>query len=174
MKICSSRKAAVIIVALTLAGCSTTGGKTGADGAPVKEMGEGGLSAASAATMGGDWRGNPLDNPDSPLSTRTIFFDFDESQIREDFRDVVIAHGQYLSANPTVNVTVEGHADERGSREYNIALGERRANTVRNLMLAQGAASNQIKTISYGEERPLAIGSDEHSLSQNRRAELLY
>lgn len=101
-------------------------------------------------------------------------FDYDESQIREDHRNVVIAHGQYLATNPSVTLTVEGHADERGSREYNIALGERRANAVRNLMLAQGAADNQIHIVSYGEERPLMLGADESAWSQNRRAELIY
>lgn len=174
MKLCSLNKiAAAVILSLTVAGCSTLGGKSGAgmgDGAAVSDAG----SDTSAAGAGGEWRGNPLDNPSSPLAIRTIFFDYDESQIREDHRDVVVAHGRYLATNPTVTITVEGHADERGSREYNIALGERRANAVRNLMMAQGAADNQIHTVSYGEERPLMVGSDDDAWSQNRRAELLY
>lgn len=174
MKLSSPKIAAVVVLSLTIAGCSTLGGNTGKDsgeGAAVSEAGGADLSAANA---GGEWRGNPLDNPNSPLSIRTIFFDYDESQIREDHRNVVIAHGQYLATNPSVTLTVEGHADERGSREYNIALGERRANAVRNLMLAQGAADNQIHIVSYGEERPLMLGADESAWSQNRRAELIY
>ncbi|HXK58241.1 MAG: peptidoglycan-associated lipoprotein Pal [Gammaproteobacteria bacterium] len=174
MKVCGLKIAAAAVLSLTLAGCSTFGGKAdggSGDGAAVSEAGG---SATSAADAAGEWRGNPLDNPGSPLSVRTIFFDYDESQIREDLRDVVIAHGKYLANNPTVTITVEGHADERGSREYNIALGERRANAVRSLMLAQGAADNQIHTVSYGEERPLMVGADEAAWSQNRRAELLY
>ena len=87
---------------------------------------------------------------------------------------MVIAHGEYLAANPTVTVTIEGHTDERGSREYNVGLGERRANAVKRLMLAQGAFETQIVTVSYGEERPLALGSDEAAWAQNRRAEILY
>ncbi|MCP4286353.1 MAG: peptidoglycan-associated lipoprotein Pal [Gammaproteobacteria bacterium] len=177
MKRCKLKTVALFILSLTMAGCSTFGGKTdeeaGSEGAPVSEAGQGG-SGTAAASEGGEWHGNPLDNPNSLLSNRIIYFDYDESQIREDFRDVVIAHGEYLAANPAVTITVEGHADERGSREYNIALGERRANGVRNLMMAQGASDNQINVVSYGEERPLLVGSDETSWSQNRRAELLY
>ena len=177
MKICTLKTAAVFAFSLAMAGCSTLGGKSGdgssSGGAPVSDMDQGG-SNTSAAREGGEWRGNPLDNPSSPLSSRIIFFDYDVSQIREDFRDVVIAHGEYLAANPAVTITVEGHADERGSREYNIALGERRANAVRNLMMAQGAADNQINIVSYGEERAMDVGSDETAWSQNRRAELLY
>lgn len=168
--------AAVVALSLTIAGCSTLGGKTAkgsGEGAAVSEAGGGG-SDISAASAGGDWRGSPLENPNSPLSIRIIFFDYDESLIREDFRDAVIAHGKYLATNPTVTITVEGHTDERGSREYNIALGERRANAVRSLMLAQGAANNQILTVSYGEERPLMVGADEAAWAENRRAELLY
>ena len=174
MKLYSPQIAAVVVLSLTMAGCSTMGGKTAKDsgeGAAVSEAGGVDISAASA---GENWQGNPLDNPGSPLSVRIIYFDYDESQIREDLRDVVIAHGNYLAINSTVTITVEGHADERGSREYNIALGERRANAVRNLILAQGAAENQIYIVSYGEERPLMVGADEEAWAQNRRVELLY
>ncbi|MCB1760534.1 MAG: peptidoglycan-associated lipoprotein Pal [Gammaproteobacteria bacterium] len=178
MKINLARSAILILLALTLVGCSTFGAKDeqgdGA-GAPVSEAGqEGGGSATSAAREGGVWRGNPLDNPDGPLATRVIYFDYDESRIHPDYQQIVISHGQYLAANPRVTLTVEGHADERGSREYNIALGERRAQAVKTLMLAQGAADSQIATVSYGEERPLVAGFDEAAWSQNRRAELLY
>lgn len=171
MKFNKLHTAALVALSLTIAGCSSMGGKSGqgTEGAEVTDA-----SGTSAAGVGGDWRGNPLDNPNSPLSVRTIFFDYDESQIRPDHRDVVIAHGQYLATNPNVTITVEGHADERGSREYNIALGERRANAVRSLLMAQGAADGQIHTVSYGEERPLSVGADESAWSQNRRAELVY
>jgi len=171
----------VLALSLLFAGCSTTTGKSdedSGDGAPVSEAGQGqgmdGGAETAGAIEGGSWAGSPLDNPDSPLSSRTIFFDYDSSDIREDFRDVVIAHGEYLAAEPQLTITVEGHADERGSREYNISLGERRANTVRSLLMAQGAVESQISTVSYGEEQPLVLGSDEAAWSQNRRAELIY
>jgi len=115
-----------------------------------------------------------LDNPDSLLSKRVIYFDFDQSTIRAEFRDIIALHGRYLSENPSARMTLEGHADERGSREYNLALGERRGNSVANLLSAEGASSNQINVVSYGEERPVATCSDESCWSQNRRAVIVY
>jgi peptidoglycan-associated lipoprotein len=115
-----------------------------------------------------------LDNPDSLLSKRVIYFDFDQSTIRAEFRNIIALHGRYLSENPSARMTLEGHADERGSREYNLALGERRGNSVANLLSAEGASSNQINVVSYGEERPEATCSDESCWSQNRRAVIVY
>lgn len=171
------------LLALTLlfvVGCSSTPDKDAdGDGAPVSEVGgegavgEQGVQTAGA-TEGGSWAGNPLDDPNSLLSVRVIHFDYDSSEIQGEDRDAVIAHGDYLAANPEMTVTVEGHTDERGSREYNIALGERRAYAVKDLMLVQGAADSQVMTVSYGEERPLALGSDEAAWAENRRAELVY
>ncbi|MCX7545871.1 peptidoglycan-associated lipoprotein Pal [Marinicella gelatinilytica] len=115
-----------------------------------------------------------LDNPDSLLSKRVIYFDFDQSTIRAEFRDIIALHGRYLSENPSARMTLEGHADERGSREYNLALGERRGNSVANLLRAEGASDNQINVVSYGEERPVAMCSDESCWSQNRRAVINY
>lgn len=121
-----------------------------------------------------DAGGATTDDLNAALNIRTIYFDYDSSEIRGDFRNAVIAHGMALASNPNLSITVEGHCDERGSREYNIALGERRANTLRRLLLAQGAMENQIVTISYGEERPAVLGSNEQAWARNRRAELIY
>ncbi len=168
----------VLVMATLLSACGTSSStKTGEEAAPIVEGGVGAAgegASISGARAGGAWAGNPLENPDSLLYTKVIHFDFDRSDIRPEYRDVVIAHGQYLAQNPNVTVTVEGHCDERGSREYNIGLGERRANTVKQLLQAQGAAESQIATISYGEERPLAYGSDESAWAQNRRAVFMY
>src|SRR5512139_2593551 len=103
-----------------------------------------------------------------------VFFDFDSSEIRQEYVPVVAAHAQYLVKYPTARVRLEGHTDERGSREYNIGLGERRAQTVRRALLAQGVAESQITTVSYGEERPAVEGSDEAAFAQNRRVELVH
>lgn len=103
-----------------------------------------------------------------------VYFEFDSSEIRADFNDMLAAHGSYLASNPNVSVRLEGHADERGSREYNIGLGERRAQAVRRILLLQGAAADQLSTVSYGEERPAVIGSDEEAYRLNRRVELVY
>jgi len=117
---------------------------------------------------------DPFTDPSNPLSTTTIYFDFDSYEIKAADRDVVLAHARYLADNPSVKVVLEGHADERGTREYNIALGERRAKAVSQLMLLQGVAQSQVDIVSFGEERPVALGHDESAWSVNRRVEILY
>jgi peptidoglycan-associated lipoprotein len=118
--------------------------------------------------------GSRLDDPDSPLSVRVIYFDYDSSTVRAEFRPVIEAHAIYLANRAGVAITLEGHADERGSREYNLALGERRALAVRRQIVLMGASAGQIRTVSYGEERPVVEGHDEQSYAQNRRVEILY
>ena len=108
------------------------------------------------------------------MSTRVIYFEFDSSEIRSEFRPVLRAHAEYLAANPTLSLTLEGHADERGSREYNIGLGERRAQAVRQALMLQGVNSVQITTVSYGEERPADSRSFEDAWAKNRRVEIAY
>jgi peptidoglycan-associated lipoprotein len=108
------------------------------------------------------------------LSKRIVYFDFDRAEIRADSQSVVAAHAAYLSKNPNQKVRLEGHADERGSREYNIGLGERRGQTVRRALALQGVAEAQLSTVSYGEERPAAAGSDEQAYGLNRRVEIVY
>jgi peptidoglycan-associated lipoprotein len=115
-----------------------------------------------------------LDDPQSLLAVRIIYFEYDSSDIKSEDRATIEAHAAYLVANPNTNVTLEGHADERGSREYNLALGERRAQTVKRQMTLLGASPNQISTVSYGEERPAIEGHDDYSWSQNRRVEIIY
>ena len=111
---------------------------------------------------------------DEPAMTMIIYFDFDQSELRPEYADVLARHAAGLSNNSRTSVRLEGHADERGSREYNIGLGERRSQSVRRMLLIQGASSAQIATVSFGEERPAAFGSDEDSWQQNRRVEIKY
>jgi peptidoglycan-associated lipoprotein len=106
--------------------------------------------------------------------TNVIYFDFDSSEVRADFTDIVARHALILANDASVRVRLEGHADERGSREYNIGLGERRAQSVRRMLMIQGASASQIATVSFGEERPVELGSDEDSWAQNRRVEIKY
>jgi peptidoglycan-associated lipoprotein len=108
------------------------------------------------------------------LSERTIYFDFDSANLDDHSRAVVEAHARYLAANPGVKVVLEGHADERGTREYNLALGERRAKAVAQLMETLGVSPAVISPISYGEEKPVAMGHDESAWHLNRRVEILY
>lgn len=103
-----------------------------------------------------------------------IYFDFDSDAIRPEYSEMLAAHANYLAANPDASVRLEGHADERGSREYNIGLGERRAQAVRRALLLQGVGASQVSTVSYGEERPAVTGSDEEAWSMNRRVEIVY
>jgi peptidoglycan-associated lipoprotein len=115
-----------------------------------------------------------LDEPDSPLSTRVIYFDYDSAKVSDDSLATLEAHGNFIASNGNVSLRLEGHTDERGSREYNIALGDRRAQSVRRILLFQGASSDQLDTISYGEERPAVLGHDNSAWSKNRRVELVY
>jgi peptidoglycan-associated lipoprotein len=111
---------------------------------------------------------------DEAPMTMIIYFDFDQSDLRPEYADVLARHAAELSNNGRTTMRLEGHADERGSREYNIGLGERRSQSVRRMLLIQGASAEQISTVSFGEERPMAFGSDEDSWQQNRRVEIKY
>jgi peptidoglycan-associated lipoprotein len=108
------------------------------------------------------------------LGQLVVYFDYDQADIKPEFNALLEAHGRNLAANPNMQVRLEGHTDERGSREYNIGLGERRAQAVRRVLTLQGAAATQLTPVSYGEERPAQTGSDEESWRLNRRVELVY
>ena len=103
-----------------------------------------------------------------------IYFDYNSSEIRDEFLPLIIHMAKKLEGNPEMKMRLEGHADERGTREYNLALGERRAREVRNLIVLQGVHDDQVDIVSFGEEKPAVIGSDEESWRQNRRVELVY
>jgi len=172
----------VCLIASVLAGCSSTGDSKSDDGSGTVVEDRSGAAgtdpAGGASTSGmpaGDaFKGDPLDNPSSPLATRTIYFDYDSSEIKSDYQESILAHGGYLAEHPDVVLTLEGHTDERGSREYNIGLGEHRAQAVRRLLLFQGASDKQVTVVSYGEEKPVAEGHDELNYGQNRRVEIIY
>jgi peptidoglycan-associated lipoprotein len=117
---------------------------------------------------------DPFTDPDNLLSQRVVYFDFDSSTIPEESQALIMAHAEYLSKNASTTFTLEGHADERGTREYNIALGERRADSVRRMLIVNGVAENQIKIVSYGEERPAQLGHNESAWAANRRAVFAY
>lgn len=168
------RFALALIVAVALAACKST---PDPEPAPVEDT-------TPAATDTADTRGAPdprdytdarnFDNPESLLSKRIIYFDFDKSTVRPEFRDVIAAHAAYMASSASARVTLEGHADERGTREYNLGLGERRGNAVSGLLSAQGARGNQTTVVSYGEERPVCRVSDEDCWAGNRRVEIVY
>ncbi|MED6333202.1 MAG: peptidoglycan-associated lipoprotein Pal [Pseudomonadota bacterium] len=109
----------------------------------------------------------------SALATKVFYFDFDVAEFRSADRDVLTYHARDLAANPSKQIRLEGHADERGTREYNLALGERRTNAIMNYMIVNGAARNQVETVSYGEERPADRGATEAAYQRNRRVEII-
>lgn len=170
-----------LLAAVYLAACDTAP-KRDADGAGVAVEDramtgtpmEDERATTSGMQAGGAFRGDPLEDPNSPLSTRVIYFDFDSSEIRPDGRPVVEAHAAYLVENPGASVTLEGHTDERGTREYNLALGERRSQSVERMMKLLGAQSSRIRSVSFGEERPVAEGHVDSAWDQNRRVEIVY
>ena len=150
---------------------TTATGAAGEDGAQTSGVGDdGGFSGMDldGGQAGGAGQGDPL------LETTVIFFDYDSSEVRSDFNDVLAAHASYLAANPNVSVRLEGHADERGSREYNIGLGESRAQAVRRILVLQAVDASQVTTVSFGEDRPAMFGSTEEAWERNRRVEIVY
>ena len=111
---------------------------------------------------------------DSLLDQRLVFFDFDSSLVRSEFLPVLSAHADFLVRNPGLGVILEGHADNRGSNEYNLALGQRRANAIRDILLSGGVSLGQMETLSFGEEEPRAFGNNEEAWAENRRVEIRY
>jgi len=134
-----------------------------------------GAGANGAAGQGQNGADDETAGPQAGLlARRVIYFDFDSSEIKGDGTDIVGAHAKYLANNPGARVRLEGHTDDRCSREYNIGLGERRAQAVRRALLLQGATESQLATVSYGAERPAVAGNDEAAWSKNRRVEIVY
>ena len=117
---------------------------------------------------------NPLHDPNNILSKRSVYYDYDTYAVKTEFRPLVEAHSAYVKSHPGSSVVIEGNCDERGSREYNLALGQRRADGVKSMMVLLGAPERQIETVSFGEERPRAAGHDETSWAQNRRSDIDY
>lgn len=163
------------LLALTLAACSTPT-IPDPDRSADSGMSDSGSSADSSGFGDEDLGPGeeiPFDAMNGEL-TMIIYFDFDQSELRPEYADLLAQHANRLANSARTGVRLEGHADERGSREYNIGLGERRSQAVRRMLLIQGASTGQISTVSFGEERPAAFGSDEASYEQNRRVEINY
>ena len=117
---------------------------------------------------------NPLKDPNNILSKRTVFFEYDSDAIKEEFRPLLQAHARYLSANRSAKMLIQGNADERGSREYNIALGQRRADATKRMLVLLGAQEPQVESASLGEEKPRCEEKTDACYAQNRRSDLLY
>ena len=126
------------------------------------------------STSGATAQSDPLMDPNSPLAKRSVFFQYDSFVVQPEYQSVVEAHARYLSANRNKRVVIEGNTDERGGREYNLALGQKRADAVRRALATLGVDDAQMESVSFGEEKPRSTGTDEPSLAENRRADLSY
>ena len=168
------------LIAIVLAGCQTTP-TTDENAAPVEDK-SATASQSGASTSGTTGSGvsgsssssNPLRDPNNILSKRSVYFDFDSYVVRDEFKPLVEAHARYLQSNRNARMTIQGHADERGSHEYNLALGQRRADAVKRMMTLIGATDGQVETVSFGKEKPRNSGHDEVAWAENRRDDMVY
>ena len=133
-----------------------------------------GVAGTASGSRPGTTAGNPLRDPANALSRRVVLFDFDSFVVKDEYRPLIEAHGRYLASNRSARMTIQGNTDERGSREYNIALGQKRADAVKRMMTLLGAQEAQIETVSFGKEKPKIPGNDEAAWAQNRRDDILY
>lgn len=158
------------------AGVGGTNGGYGSGGAGNGSNGYGYGNGANGGYANGSGQYTPADlrNPNSILAQRVIYFDLDSSSIRPEFQNALNAHSALLAAYPNLRVRLEGHADERGSRDYNVALSERRGYSVLDYMQIKGANTSQMEVIGYGEEIPAEFGHNESAWSKNRRVEIKY
>ncbi len=164
----------VLVCSVFVVGCAKKPKPT------VTTVQPGGGSGAATTPQGGsgtiatEINADPFSDPSSPLSHVVIYFDYNSSTVRSDNIDIINAHAKYLADNPSAIVRLEGHADERGSREYNVALSENRSQAVKRMMMFQGIRSDQTETVAYGEERPVEFCPAESCWSKNRRVEIIY
>ena len=158
------------LLALTLAACSSTGPETA--GASVEDRGAG-VATVTAGSANGTGIA-ALTDPNNILSKRSVFFDFDSYVIKPEARPLVEAHARFLVQNPQMRMLIQGNTDERGSREYNLALGQKRADVVKQALLLLGAQESQIESVSLGEEKPRCEDRTEACYGENRRGDMLY
>jgi peptidoglycan-associated lipoprotein len=166
---------AALVVAAGLSGCASTSESpqgTTTTGAASSD----GQQSSSLSSPGRAQPGNPgqaMSAPRSEAGKRSVYYEFDGYEVKAEYRGLVEEHAKYLRQNPQARITIEGNADERGSREYNVALGQRRAESVMKMMRLLGVAENQIEAVSFGEEKPRAQGHDDASWAENRRSDFV-
>ena len=163
---------------------STATGTTGADGnASTSGLGTGtgvqsstitGASATGSQAAGANGLSPALRDPNSPLSKRSLFYDYDSFTVRDEYKPLLEAHAAYLKATKNARIVVEGNTDERGSREYNLALGQKRAESVKRVFALLGVSESQIDTVSFGEEKPRNTAANDTGYAENRRCDLRY
>ena len=180
----------IVLSALAvLAGCQTTPEDQQASAAGVEERKPGAKPGVQSKPVPGSQVGKVdptkpgagkspaaagLKDPSSPLSRRQIFFDYDKFEVKDEYRPVIEAHAKYLRENANAKMLVQGNADERGSREYNVALGQRRSDNVKKMLVLLGAREAQVESVSLGEEKPMCADHNEQCWAKNRRGDMLY
>lgn len=168
-----------VVLAMLLAACASTDTK---EQAPAAVEDRASTTAQPGTQPGADTKplagegvgADPLKDPGSILSKRSVFFDYDSFLVKDEFKSLVQAHADYLRGHRSAAVILQGNADERGSREYNLALGQKRAESVRRMMELLGVQERQIEAVSFGEEKPRCTESSEPCWGQNRRADMVY
>lgn len=160
------------LLALLVAGCSSTPDADQAN-APVED-GRGKVATVEAGNVNGSKLPRELTDPKSILSRRSIFFDYDRFDVKDEYRELVTAHARFLSNNRQFKMLIQGNTDERGSREYNLALGQKRADAVKRMLVMLGVREDQVESVSLGEEKPRSEGHDEAAWAENRRSDMLY
>ena len=141
---------------------------------PTKEAAKAPAPKAAATAQTKAVAVNPLNDPNNILSHRSVYYAFDKSIVKDEYKPMIKAHSEYLVGHASAKVQLQGNCDERGSREYNLALGQRRADSVKQLMEAAGVPAAQVSTVSYGSEKPRAAGHNEEAWAQNRRTDIVY
>jgi peptidoglycan-associated lipoprotein len=170
---CNLSRLFVVVLIAVLAGCSSKGGTK--DDVAVEDRGTSADGAVTSGAYGSsDFSSYSLTDPNSPLARRVIYFEYDSAEITSGDQELLVQHAGYLVANPGQHITLEGNTDERGSREYNIALGDRRGQSVQRILELNGVLPEQITVVSYGEEKPAAEGHGDAVWRLNRRVEIVY
>ena len=162
------------LLALLIAGCSSTPDAPEQGGAPVESRDGSSVATVTAGGLDGRKLPDELTNPKSILSKRSVYFDYDKYDVRADYKDLVSAHAKFLSNNRQFKMLVQGNTDDRGSREYNLALGQKRADAVKKMLTLLGAREDQVESVSLGEEKPKNEGQNEAAWTENRRGDMLY
>ena len=159
------------LLALLISGCSSTPDDASAN-APVESRN--GIATVNAGGVDGRNLPAVLTDPKSILSKRNIYFDYDRYDVRSDYKELVAAHAKFLSNNRQFRVLIQGNTDDRGSREYNLALGQKRADSIKKMLVMLGTNESQVESVSLGEEKPKMEGQNETAWAENRRGDILY
>ena len=160
------------LLAVLITGCSSTP-DADQNGAPVESR-DNGIATVDANNLDGRGLPRELTDPKSILSKRSVYFDYDKYDVKAEYKDLVAAHAKFLTNNRKFKMLVQGNTDDRGSREYNLALGQKRADSMKKMLTLLGAGEDQVEAVSLGEEKPKNEGADDAAWAENRRGDMLY